>query len=101
MQCHFIVDHFAKTYPSSLINIEKILNRPVKDRVGSASQVDSVQLGNPVLAPDFKVDPSWLHFYHVSQVDSREHNLCPITKQQLILKTLDMIKFTLLRKLLF
>ena len=67
-----------------------------KARVGSASQADSVQLGKPVLAPDFKLGPSWLHFYHVSQVDSREHNLCPVTNQKLILKILDMIKFTLL-----
>ena len=64
-------------------------------------RIDSVQLGNPVLAPDFKLDPSWLHFYYVSQIDSHEHNLCSIMKQQLILKTLDMIKLTLLRKLLF
>ena len=59
-------------------------------------QVDPVQLGYPVLSPDFKLGPSLLHFYHTSQVDSREHNLCPITKQKLILKILDMIKFTLL-----
>ena len=68
----------------------------VKTRVGSASQVDSAQLENPVLAPDFKLGPSWLHFYNASQVDSHEHNLCPIMKQKLILKILDMIKFTLL-----
>ena len=60
------------------------------------SQVDSVQLGNPVFAPDFKLGPSWLYYYHASQVDSRERNLCPVTKPKLILKILDMIKFTLL-----
>ena len=84
------------------MNLKKRRNRyfrdffvdSVKARVGSASQVDSVQLGNPVLAPDFKLGSSWLHFYHISQIDSREHNLCPVTKQKLILKILDMIKFT-------
>ena len=67
-----------------------------KARVGSASQADSVQLGNPVSAPDFKIGPSWLHFYPASQVDSLEHNLCPVTNQKLILKILDIMKFTLL-----
>ena len=68
----------------------------VKAWVGSTSQVDSSQLGNHVLAPDFKLGPSWLYFYHASQVDSREHNLCPVTKQKLVLKISDMVKFTLL-----
>ena len=72
------------------------LGGTVKARVGSASQVDSVQLGNPMFAPDFKLGPSWLHVYHASQVDSCEHNLCPVTKKKLILKILDMIKFTVL-----
>ena len=52
-----------------------------KVQVGYASQVDSGQLGNPVLAPDFKLGPSWLLFYHASKVDSRELNLCPLTHQ--------------------
>ena len=68
----------------------------VKARVGFASQVDSVQLGNPMLEPDFKLGLSWLHSYHAREVDFREHNLCPIMKQKMILKILDMIKFRLL-----
>ena len=68
----------------------------VKARVGSASQVDSSQLGNPALASDFKLCPSWLHFYYASQVDSREYNLCPVTNQKLIFKISDIVKFTLL-----
>ena len=31
---------------------------------------NSGQLENPVLTPYFKLGPSWLHFYHTSQVDS-------------------------------
>ena len=31
---------------------------------------NSGQLENPVLTPYFKLGPSWLHFYHISQVDS-------------------------------
>ena len=53
----------------------------VKARVGFASQVDYGQLGNPALTPYFKLGPSWLHFYHTSQVDSREHNLCPVIRK--------------------
>ena len=67
----------------------------VKVRVGSASQVHSGQLGNPVLALDFKLGPSWLHFYHASQVDSRDCSLCPVMKQMLIFKISDMVTFTL------
>ena len=72
----------------------------VKARVGSVSQVDFGQLGNLVLAPDFKLGPSWLHFYHASQVDSCECNLCPVTKQKLIFKISDMVKFTLLNTII-
>ena len=104
-----IFEKCMHTRLTNFLRVNKILfshqfgfrNWYVKPRIGIAPQVDSVQLGNPVLAPDFKLDPSWLHFYYVSEIDSREHNLCSIMKQQLILKTLDMIKLALLRKLLF
>ena len=68
----------------------------VKAQGGSTSQVDSGQLRNPVLIAESHVGPSWLHFFQASQVDSSEHNLCSITKQKLILKILDVVKFTLL-----
>ena len=85
---------YSLNYFSLLIHliITQIVNAKV--RAGSASQVDSGQLGNPMLVPDSKLGPSWLHFYHASQVDCREHNLCPVKK--LILKISDMIKSTLL-----
>ena len=66
----------SKKWKYALILFKKIfsmfskLSSSVKVRVGSASQVDSGQLRNPVLTPYFKLGPSWLHFYHTSQVDS-------------------------------
>ena len=67
-----------------------------KTRVGFASQVNFCQLGNLVLAPDFQPDLRWLYFYWATQGDPGEYNLCPVTKQKLILKTSDIVKFTLL-----
>ena len=68
----------------------------LRTELNTRRKFDFGQLGNLVLAPDFKFSPSWLYFYHASQADSSEPNLCSITKQKLILKNSDMVKFILL-----
>ena len=35
----------------------------------------------PKLTPANSGIPRWLHFYHTSQVDSCEHNLCPVIRK--------------------
>ena len=88
------------TYPLILGIIKTNGVIAVKARVGFASEVDSGQLRNPVLAPDLKLGPSWLHFYHASKVDSREYSLCPVMKEKRVFKISDMVKFTLLNTII-
>ena len=67
-------------YPSDIDDLCEHIDEFFKARVGFASQVNSCQLGNLVLAPDFKPDLRWLHFYQATQGNPGEHNLWPVTK---------------------